>query len=250
MRGSLILVVWLLLVVLPAVAHAQDNEALRREVEQLRRQQEQYQKTIEALNERLKRLELQNAPAAAQPAPPATPPTAGTPVTPGAPAAAAPAGSAGSSPSALDLLSPRQPFSLYQQRGAGQLLFDLGVTGDFVGNLTQRNVQKAQDGTFSGRENRFFPREVELSLFGQIDFTGRFSGHPYADFLFGLPNTASRAFPPVPQRTPVWQTPNRHTRERSPVFRFRRSLDRTRRDRTRWLVPRSRADRLPEERAA
>ena len=182
MRGSIILVVWLLLVVLPAVAHAQDNEALRREVEQLRRQQEQYQKTIEALNERLKRLELQNAPAAAQPAPPATPPTAGTPAAPGAPAAAAPSAPPGatpvaqapggpptSSPSALDLLSPRQPFSLYQQRGAGQLLFDIGVTGDFVGNLTQRNVQKAQDGTFSGRENRFFPREVELSLFGQID---------------------------------------------------------------------------------
>ena len=36
------------------------------------------------------------------------------------------------------------------------------------------------------------------SLFGQIDFTGRFSGHPYADFLLGLPNTAQRAFPPVP----------------------------------------------------
>ena len=74
-----------------------------------------------------------------------------------------------SSPSALDLLSPRQPFSLYQQRGAGQLLFDVGVSGDFVGNITQRNVREGQDGTFSGQENRFFPREIELSLFGQID---------------------------------------------------------------------------------
>ena len=44
------------------------------------------------------------------------------------------------------------------------------------------------------------------NLFGNVDFTGRFtavpgiaaSGHPYADFLFGVPNTASRAFPPVP----------------------------------------------------
>ena len=98
MRGSIILVVWLLLMVLPAVARAQDNEALRREVEQLRRQQEQYQKTIEALNERLKRLELQNAPAAAQPAPPATPPTAGTPRAPGAPAAAAPSAPPGATP--------------------------------------------------------------------------------------------------------------------------------------------------------
>jgi hypothetical protein len=45
----------------------------------------------------------------------------------------------------------------------------MGVTGDFVGSLTQRNVQKAEGGTFAGRENRFFPREVELNLFGQID---------------------------------------------------------------------------------
>ena len=36
------------------------------------------------------------------------------------------------------------------------------------------------------------------SLFGSIDFTGRFTGQPYADFLLGLPNTASRACPPVP----------------------------------------------------
>src|SRR2546422_6378186 len=48
-------------------------------------------------------------------------------------------------------------------------LFDIGIAGDFVGNLTQKNVEKAQGGTFAGQENRFFPREVELSLFGQID---------------------------------------------------------------------------------
>jgi hypothetical protein len=45
----------------------------------------------------------------------------------------------------------------------------MGVTGDFIANFTQRNVDKANAGTFAGRENRFFPREVELSLFGQID---------------------------------------------------------------------------------
>jgi len=188
MRGSIIPVVWLALAVLPALAEAQDTDALRREVEQLRRQQEQYQKTIEALNERLKRLEMLNTPTAQPPAP-ATPPAAaapatGAPATAGSPAITAPAaagsppgavavaqtpGGATSAPSALELLSPRQPFSLYQQRGAGQLLFDMGLTGDFVGNLVQRNVQKAQAGTFSGQENRFFPREVELSLFGQID---------------------------------------------------------------------------------
>jgi hypothetical protein len=42
------------------------------------------------------------------------------------------------------------------------------------------------------------------NLFGTVDFTGRFSGHPYADFLLGLPNTGSRAFPPVPTLRRRW----------------------------------------------
>jgi hypothetical protein len=45
----------------------------------------------------------------------------------------------------------------------------MGVAGDFAGNLTQDNVQQARGGTFSGLENYFFPREIELSLFGQVD---------------------------------------------------------------------------------
>jgi len=45
----------------------------------------------------------------------------------------------------------------------------MGITGDFIGNLTQYNVQQAQGGTFDGLENYFFPREIELNLFGQID---------------------------------------------------------------------------------
>jgi len=36
------------------------------------------------------------------------------------------------------------------------------------------------------------------NLFGAADFTGRFTGHAYSDFLLGLPNTVSRAFPPTP----------------------------------------------------
>jgi hypothetical protein len=79
----------------------------------------------------------------------------------------------GSAPSPLDLITPRQPFALYERRGPGQLLFDMGMVSDFVGNLTQRNVQRAEGGTFTGRENRFFPREVEVNLFGRID--------PYAE---------------------------------------------------------------------
>jgi hypothetical protein len=157
MRGLVIVAIWLASVLVPGLAAAQDADALRRELDQLRRQQEQYQKAIEALSERLKRLESQPAPSAVAPGP-----------SPGAVAQPAP-GSPAAPPSLIDLARPRQPFALYGQRGGGQLLFDMGIAGDFVGNITQRNVDKADGGTFPGRENRFFPREVELSLFGQID---------------------------------------------------------------------------------
>jgi len=157
MHALVILVVGLLLAFVATPVCAQDTEALRKELEQLRRQQEQYQRAIDALSQRLQRLESQPAPVA--PAPPPGPLTQ-SPMNPQTQMAP---------PSATDLLRPRQPFGLYQQRGSGQLLFDMGVAADFVGNLTQHNVQKANAGTFSGRENRFFPREVELGLFGQID---------------------------------------------------------------------------------
>src|SRR5437899_2444187 len=143
MRVSTLLVALLCLALMPVVAAAQDAATLRREIEQL-------QKQLQSVTERLQRLEAQ--------------PPAPAPVGPGA--AAPPAAPA---PSAIDLARPRPPYSLYQQRGAGQLLFDMGIAGDFVGNITQHNVEKAQGGTFAGQENRFFPREVELSLFGQVD---------------------------------------------------------------------------------
>jgi hypothetical protein len=88
-----------------------------------------------------------------------------------APAGPAPGGPAPppSQPSLMDLARPRPPFSLAERSGRGQLLFDIGVAADFVANITQNNVDKANAGTFPGRENLFFPREIELSLFGQID---------------------------------------------------------------------------------
>jgi hypothetical protein len=173
-----------LLIPVAALAQAPDAEALRKELEQLKRQQQQYQNAIEALSQRLQRLENQPAPTAAPSvAPTAARTAAGTaatspvaPVVPPAPgtlpsvALAQPPGTPQTlPPSPMDLARPRQPFALYQQRGAGQLLFDVGVAGDFVANFTQHNVEKAGGGTFAGRENRFFPREVELNLFGQID---------------------------------------------------------------------------------
>jgi len=153
MRSLGIVISALLVAVTAAPAGAQDAAAMRREIEQLRQQ-------LQGLTERLQRLETQPEPQMAAP-PPAQPgPLAQSPANPQTQM---------SPPSATELLRPRQPFGLYQQRGSGQLLFDMGIAGDFVGSFTQHNVQKANGGTFTGRENRFFPREVELSLFGQID---------------------------------------------------------------------------------
>jgi len=151
MRALALIVISMCTALAPAAAAAQDAAELRKQIEEL-------QKQLDAVTDRLRRLE-------AQPPPPAP---AGAPTPTTAPAAQAQPPAA-ATPSAMDVVRPRQPFGLYQQRGAGQLLFDIGITGDFVGNLTQRNVEKAQGGTFQGQENRFFPREVELSLFGQID---------------------------------------------------------------------------------
>jgi hypothetical protein len=150
-------------VLVAAPAAAQDVEALRQELQQMRKQFETmkdgYEKAINRLGERIEQLERQPAPAAVAPTPATTPPTgvaqapppAGPPLTP------------------LDLVRPRQPFGLYGTRGPGQLLFDVGIAGDFIANFTQRNVDKANAGTFAGQENRFFPREIELGLFGQVD---------------------------------------------------------------------------------
>lgn len=152
MRAFVVVFLLLGLVLASSPASAQDVEAVRKELEDMRKQfetmKEQYQKAIDTMSDRLQRLEAQPQPVAAQPAvqaPPASP------------------------PSPLELARPREPFALYERRGAGQLLFDVGVAGDFIGNLTQHNVDKAGAGTFPGRENRFFPREIELALFGEVD---------------------------------------------------------------------------------
>ena len=151
-----------------APAQAQEAEALRRELEDMRKQFEAmkdgYEKAINKLSERIQAIESRPQPQPTVQAPPASPPAGSTP-----PAQAVSQAPSGSPPSLLELARPREPFSLYERRGAGQLLFDMGVTGDFIGNLTQNNVQQAQGGTFPGLENYFFPREIELSLFGQID---------------------------------------------------------------------------------
>jgi hypothetical protein len=158
--------IWLIAagVLLPGLAAAQETEALRKELEQMRKQfetmKEGYEKSINQLSERLKTIE-------SRPPQPAPGPAAAVPAAASEPALSQ--ASPGVTINPMDLARPREPFSLYGRRGTGQMLFDIGVAGDFIGNLTQRNVQKNAGGTFSGLENRFFPREVEVSLFGQID---------------------------------------------------------------------------------
>jgi opacity protein-like surface antigen len=143
------------LVLTPASVRAQDATTLRRELDQLRQQfgvmKEQYQKAIDSLTERLRQLEAR---------PPTPAPGPGPGVAPTPPAAV---------PSLVELARPREPFALYERRGAGQLLFDIGIAGDFAGSFTPTQVEKAHVGSLAGEENRFFPREVELSLFGQVD---------------------------------------------------------------------------------
>jgi hypothetical protein len=151
----LMLVVTVLCLALSAVpGRAQEAEQLRKDLDQMRQQleraQQDYQKAIQALTERLQRLEARPQTAATQPVVVQAPPSSGQ-------------------PTLMEMAQPRQPFGLYERRTPGQFLFDLGVVGDFVANFTQRNVDRADRGTFRGRENRLFPREIELLFFGQID---------------------------------------------------------------------------------
>jgi hypothetical protein len=150
-------------------ALAQEAEALRRELEQLKQQlqimQQQYEKAIQDMTDRLQRLEAQ--PTASPPSPAAGAPTAPPPVATGAPVTAP---RPSSQISALDLARPREPFALYERRGPGQLLFDIGVAGNFVGDFTLNSGgSKVPFVSFPGEANRFFPQEIEVGFFGQID---------------------------------------------------------------------------------
>lgn len=148
----------------PMVAAAEDVETLRREIEQLRQRleetQRQYRTAIDQMTERVQRLE-------------ARPRLAAT--------GASRAEGERALPGLLDLARPREPFALYGQAqpgapgapapsvGRGQFLFDMGIAGDFIGNYASSAAEKTHTGTFAGRENRVFPREIEVSLFGQVD---------------------------------------------------------------------------------
>ena len=138
-------------------AHAAiELEALR---DDLRRTQEDFQKLLELqqqtqrrLEELQRKLEAVEAATKAQPAPP--------PV-------AAPAAGAQEPPRAL-APAPAGRFGLTV---AGRpLLFDISAAADFVGSLSSaKDPLNGRIPTFIARDNRVFPREVELAVNGVVD---------------------------------------------------------------------------------
>jgi carboxypeptidase family protein len=91
----------------------------------------------------------------------------------------------------------------------------LGLTG--ISQNISRNpgaanyLQNFQDhvSIFHGRHNmkfgmnmtriRFENYQADTNLFGNLTFSNRYTGFPYADFLLGLPSTARRSFAPLRQ---------------------------------------------------
>ncbi len=139
------------------VEAATELEALR---DDLRKTQEDFRKLLELqqqaqrrMEELQKKLEAVESAAKTQAPPPAAAP--GPPAT--APVATAPA-------------SPVPPGRLGLTVGGRTLLFDLGVTGSLIGNLSDaRNPLMGQRPTFPGQQNRIFPQEVEIGATGFVD---------------------------------------------------------------------------------
>ncbi len=188
---------WLWLIVgacllAPGAAPAQDAESLKRELEAMRQQfdatKQQYERRMQELGDRLQALEARK-PAPAPPAPGAAEPAPATGGQTAAPAQAAPPGGA-QGLSLTDLLRPRQPFAFAQPGRI--LLFDIGVSGDFVANLTSFTHERNRDGTFNGRENRVIPREMSLGFFGRVD--------PFSSAVLRI--TGSEEAPAGPGREP------------------------------------------------
>jgi hypothetical protein len=160
--------------VLPGPSAAQDVESVKRELDTMRQQfeslRQQYERRLKELGDRLQTLEAQ------QRAPAAPPVSTTTTQTPSPPLPAAGGARAADGPSLEQLVTPRQPFAFAQP--GRTLLFDIGASGDFVANVTSNRSGRRRDGTFDGRENRLFPREVSVGIFGRVD--------PYASAILRL----------------------------------------------------------------
>ncbi|MFQ5881760.1 MAG: hypothetical protein ACE5I9_04725 [Candidatus Methylomirabilales bacterium] len=119
-----------------AAPSASEVEALRRELERTQTQVEALTNKMQELQQRLRQVEA----AKVEPAQPST-------------------------------QEPSSPAGMLQTPlGQRQLLFDVGVLGDFVYAYTSgEDNDPRRAGTFAGLEDRAFPREVELVLSGRVD---------------------------------------------------------------------------------
>lgn len=101
-------------------------------------------------------------------------------------------------------------------RFAGLALTNIGQS-NFRNPGATNHVQNIQDhiSIFRGRHNMKFGFNIArieadnygagANLFGNLQFSNRYTGHPYADFLLGLPSTASRSSPPLRVDRRRWQ---------------------------------------------
>ena len=99
-------------------------------------------------------------------------------------------------------------------------ILNVAFTGNLLTNISQGNfrspgaanyLQTVQDHVSISRGRHtmragmgythiiFETYAADANLFGNLTFGNRFTGHPYADFLLGLPSTAVRSFPPLRQ---------------------------------------------------
>ncbi len=60
-------------------------------------------------------------------------------------------------------------------------------------------------GAFISR-SQWVDRRQDAALFGSTEYSGFYTGHPYADFLLGVPKTMRRAFPSIGQDIRRWTT--------------------------------------------
>lgn len=92
--------------------------------------------------------------------------------------------------------------------------FDFGFTGGYDYRVDTRNitdnlswVKGAHSIKMGGDLRPAYNQTIKWgqATAGRFDFTGRFSGHPYGDFLLGAPDNAARAgVTPRPYREQIW----------------------------------------------
>jgi len=98
---------------------------------------------------------------------------------------------------------------LFKVGWTGISLTGIGVDNDWRHPGFENYVQQFQEhlSSFRGKHNlkagalftrvAFNDDQAPSALFGSVTFSNRYTGHPYGDFLLGIPTTAARAFPPI-----------------------------------------------------